>query len=121
MSLTPRIVEGCVRCGGTLGLFLLGTVLATAAEPALDLGKVTERHVMMPMRDGVKLSTYLYVPEGKQRWPVLYQQRYANLRTAGTRKALARLASAGYVVAAQNVRGSHLSEGNWVGYRALGW
>src|SRR5207245_11208529 len=33
----------------------------------------------------------------------------------------ARLAAAGYVVAAQNFRGAQLSEGTWVGYRALGW
>ncbi len=31
------------------------------------------------------------------------------------------MAAAGYVVAAQNFRGTHLSEGTWVGYRALGW
>ena len=28
---------------------------------------------------------------------------------------------AGYVVAAENFRGTQLSEGIWVGYRALGW
>ena len=76
---------------------------------------------MVPMRDGTKLSTYLYFPPGKGPWPVLYEQRYADLRGAGTRKAFARLAAAGYVVAAQNFRGTHLSEGTWVGYRALGW
>src|SRR5262249_47357094 len=32
-----------------------------------------------------------------------------------------RLAAAGYVVAAENFRGTHQSEGTWVGYRALGW
>jgi putative CocE/NonD family hydrolase len=52
---------------------------------------------------------------------VLYEQRYADLRGATTRKALARLAEAGYVVAVQNFRGTHLSGGTWVGYRALGW
>ena len=32
-----------------------------------------------------------------------------------------RWARAGYVVALVNFRGTHLSEGTWVGYRALGW
>ncbi|MBI1913308.1 MAG: CocE/NonD family hydrolase [Planctomycetes bacterium] len=91
-----------------------------AAAP-LDLGPVTEKHVMVPMRDGKKLSTYLYFPAGKGPWPVLYEQRYADLRGAGTRQSFARLAAAGYVVAAQNFRGAHLSEGTWIGYRALGW
>ena len=33
---------------------------------------------MAPMRDGKKLSTYLYFPAGKGPWPVLYEQRYAH-------------------------------------------
>ncbi|WP_406695934.1 CocE/NonD family hydrolase [Singulisphaera sp. Ch08] len=95
--------------------------VADAAEPApaTDLGTVTETHVMVPMRDGVRLSTYIYTPKGDGPWPVLYEQRYADLR--GSRKNLARMAAAGYVVAGQNFRGSQLSEGTWVGYRDLGW
>lgn len=92
-----------------------------AKEPTLDLGGVTETHVMVPMRDGTRLSTYLYFPAGKGPWPVLYEQRYADLRGTETRKGNARLAAGGYVVAAQNFRGTHQSEGTWVGYRALGW
>ena len=87
----------------------------------LDLGSVTERHQMIPMRDGKHLSAFLYVPEGAGPWPVLFEQRYADLRGEGTRKAAARLAEAGYVVAMINYRGTYLSEGAWVGYRALGW
>src|SRR6476661_1989165 len=106
-------------------LLLSGLVLCPpstrAAAPPLALGSVTQKHVMVPMRDGKKLSTYLYFPAGKGPWPVLYEQRYADLKAAATRKSFARLAGAGYVVAAQNFRGTHLSEGRWVGYRALGW
>jgi uncharacterized protein len=91
------------------------------SQDQVNLGDVTEKHVMIPMRDGTKLSAYLYFPKGNGPWPVLYEQRYADLRGAGTRKANARLAEAGYVVAAENFRGTHLSEGTWVGYRALGW
>jgi predicted acyl esterase len=32
----------------------------------------TEKHLMVPMRDGTRLSVYLYFPEGKGPWPVLY-------------------------------------------------
>ena len=46
---------------------------------------------------------------------------YAELGSAASRKDFAKFADNGYVVAAQNFRGTHLSEGNWVGYRALGW
>jgi len=106
-------------------MILAGILAAASAEgalePLIDLGNVTETQVMIPMRDGVKLSTYLYTPKGNGPWPVLYEQRYADLKGAETRKGFARISAAGYVVAAQNFRGAGLSEGTWVGYRALGW
>lgn len=100
--------------------FLSGLLFA---PDALDLGPVEERHVMVPMRDGAKLSTFLFVPknQGAGPWPVLYEQRYASLRSGGTRRNYARLAAAGFVVAAQNFRGTHLSEGVYDGYRNLAW
>lgn len=100
---------------------LLSSMAFAAEEPKIDLGGVTEKHVMIPMRDGVKLSAYLYFPPGEGPWPVIYEQRYAPTRDAGTRQAMARLAKGGYVVCLENFRGSQLSEGKWVGYRALGW
>ncbi len=100
--------------------FLLLCTTANA-QPKVDLGPVTEKHEMVPMRDGTKLSVYLYFPAGKGPWPVLLEQRYADLTAAGTRKSFAKLAEGGYVVAAQNFRGAGKSEGTWVGYRALGW
>jgi len=116
------------RSGLLLFAVLVGTLgsaravePAPANAPAIDLGPVTESHVMVPMRDGVRLSTYLYMPKGSGPWPVLYEQRYADLRSVGSRKNFARMAAAGYVVAAQNFRGAQQSEGTWVGYRALGW
>lgn len=103
-----------------LVLLVIAHSLSTCAAD-VDLGAIREEHVMIPMRDGAKLSAYLYFPPGDGPWPVLYEQRYADLRGASTRKFLAGLAAAGYVVAAENFRGTHLSEGTWVGYRALGW
>src|SRR5437762_2720088 len=46
-------------------LVLLTSMLMTVAVPRaahaqVDLGNVTEKHVMIPMRDGTKLSAYLY-------------------------------------------------------------
>ena len=104
-----------------VAFLLLECHFASAADGPLDLGGVKEQHVMIPMRDGAKLSAYLYFPPGDGPWPVLYEQRYADLTAPQTRKSFARLAAGGYVVAAENFRGTHLSEGVWVGYRALGW
>ncbi len=98
-----------------------------AAEPLSDsagetqFGSVTERPLMIPMRDGKRLSAYVYLPSGKGPWPVIYEQRYADVRGRGMRESFARLADRGYAVVIENFRGTHLSEGTWVGYRALGW
>ena len=91
------------------------------AADAINLGRVTERHVMIPMRDGVRLSAYVYQPPGRGPWPVLFEQRYASLRGKTTRETAAKLAREKFVVALVNFRGTHLSEGQWVGYRALQW
>ena len=97
------------------------TTLLSAQEQPLDLGDVTEKHVMIPMRDGVKLSAYLYFPKEEGPWPVLFEQRYANLRGKTSRLSFAEMATYGYVVCVENFRGSQQSEGTWIGYRALQW
>lgn len=101
--------------------FLTITSLSAAppTEEVPDFGDVTEKHLMIPMRDGVNLSAYLYFPAGEGPWPVIFEQRYASLRAKGTRESAAKLARGGYVVGLVNYRGTHLSEGKWVGYRAM--
>src|SRR3954462_14919267 len=99
----------------------LATVAMAQKSKPLDLGGVTEQHVMIPMRDGVHLSAYLYTPPGKGPWPVLYEQRYASLLGDAAQQRAAKMASHGYVVAEENFRGTQLSQGVYVGYRALGW
>src|SRR4029078_2392521 len=104
----------------TIAFCLLAAGTARA-QADLDLGPITERHEMIPMRDAQRLSAYLYFPPGDGPWPAVFEQRYADLRGAGTRRAAAKLAEAGYVVVLVSFRGTHWSEGTWVGYRALGW
>ena len=107
-----------------IGMFVALSINLPSDLEAIEtelIGSIREQHVMVPMRDGKHLSTYLYFPTGKGPWPVLYEQRYADLRRQSTRENMATLAKAGYVVALQNFRGTHRSEGRWVGYRALGW
>jgi len=94
---------------------------AQSAPSSLELGAIRETHVPIPMRDGKRLSAYLYFPPGDGPWPVIFEQRYASLAGASTRKAAARLAEGGYVVAMVNFRGTGLSQGHYVGYRALQW
>lgn len=94
---------------------------ASALAQTTKIGTVTYQHVMIPMRDGVRLSAHLYLPEGEGPWPVIFEQRYASFDAKATHEQMAKLAEAGYVVAGANFRGSQKSEGAWVGYRALGW
>ena len=85
-------------------MFALALQSKVDAFQDVDLGTVTEKHQMIPMRDGKHLSAYVYFPEGQGPWPALFEQRYADISGAGTRKAAARLAEAGYVVAMVNYR-----------------
>lgn len=91
--------------------------------PKLDLGQVREEHLMIPMRDGKRLSAYAYFPPGEgKKWPAVFEQRYASITSAGSRKASAKWAeSGGYVIVVVNYRGTHDSEGQWRGYRGLEW
>ncbi len=76
---------------------------------------------MIPMRDGAKLSAYLYFPGAAEKLPAIFEQRYADITGLGTRRAAAELAQKGFVVAMVNYRGTHQSEGRWMGYRAMQW
>jgi uncharacterized protein len=92
------------------------------AADLMELDDVSEKHEMIPMRDGVRLSTFIYTPRGTGPWPVLLEQRYANSNDPVTRQYFAKLAkSGGYVTVLANFRGSQKSEGDWRGYRSLGW
>lgn len=119
------LISGQIGVGPiVLAVMALGLTACRANaqdKPDLDLKPITEKPVMIPMRDGQRLSAYLYFPPCKGPWPVVFEQRYADLRGAATRKGAAKLAEEGFVVALVNFRGTHLSEGTWIGYRALGW
>lgn len=102
-------------------LLTVVSVNTLIAEDSVIADGVSERHVMIPMRDGERLSAWLYQPAGDGPWPVVFEQRYASLRGTLTRRSAAELAREGFVVALVNFRGTHESEGTWVGYRALQW
>jgi len=108
-----------------LRLLLLALALApslrAAPLPPPDSNGVREEHIMIPMRDGKRLSAYVFFPKGEGKWPAIFEQRYADISSAGSRKAAAGFARGGFVVAMVNYRGTHESEGTYVGYRALQW
>lgn len=119
MHFKARTPSGLIA-SSLIATLLIG-VLCQPAISQVDEQIEREQHVMIPMRDGQRLSAYLYFPAGSGPWPAVFEQRYANIRDVSTRRAAADLAAEGFVVALVNYRGTHQSEGTWVGYRAMQW
>jgi putative CocE/NonD family hydrolase len=70
-------------------------------------------NVMVPMRDGVRLSTDIYMPDAPGPFPViLIRTPYNNNREPDVQDAVY-FASRGYAVLIQDVRGRGDSEGEW--------
>ena len=110
-----------IRYSILIAIMFLAVDAIAANLPKIDFGPVREEHVMIPMRDGRHLSAYLYFPPGGGKWPAIFEQRYADISSAGSRKASAKWAESGFVIAVVNYRGTHESEGVWRGYRAMQW
>jgi hypothetical protein len=86
-------------------------------------------NVMVPVRDGVRLSTDIYMPDAPGPFPViLIRTPYNNNREPDVQDAVY-FASRGYAVLLQDVRGRGDSEGEWApflheaedGYDAQEW
>ncbi|MFN0178507.1 MAG: CocE/NonD family hydrolase [Gemmatimonadales bacterium] len=73
-----------------------------------------EQNVMIPMRDGVRLATDLYRPAtGAGPWPVILTRTPYNKSAGRNAEQSREMATAGYVVAVQDVRGKYQSEGRF--------
>jgi predicted acyl esterase len=74
-----------------------------------------EKSVMVPMRDGTKLSTDLYFPEGgAEKFPAIMIRTPYNKNSEWLQSEARLYAGQGYVVAFQDVRGKFESEGEYV-------
>ncbi len=130
---------------GILSSFALGLAAASAQEavpppsvseipaaftPKTDSFDFVRRDEMVAMRDGVKLRTIVLVPKGASGAPILLARTPYNAAERMERIKSSRLANvapqmmdtaieAGYIVAYQDVRGKHGSEGDYVMNRPL--
>jgi uncharacterized protein len=86
-------------------------LLGTAAGLAAFQAKVAPRTAMVPMADGVKLATDVYLPTtGKPPYPaILIRTPYGKASGGGIAAATCAL---GYAVVVQDMRGRGASEGN---------
>ena len=95
-----------------------------------------EQKVMMPMRDGVRLATDIYVPKSDKKVPIIFSRTPYNFNSWGdgeeknrTHQRAYEALKRGYAYVVQNERGRYFSEGEWDilgvpltdGYDAFSW
>ena len=117
-------------------ILLLATSIATAQQRWPDMPDITteirkEKSVFVPMRDGVRLSTDLYFPEGVDgKLPVIMVRTpYGKDGAYPYGGMIPLLVQQGYIVAIQDIRGRYESEGRYRarysdrkdGYDTLEW
>jgi uncharacterized protein len=86
----------------------------------------TKEEVMIPMRDGIKLFTSIYVPnDGKEKHPILIMRTPYSVAPYGKNSFSSRLYTThwdnyvkeNYIIVMQDVRGRYMSEGDFVDVR----
>lgn len=78
----------------------------------------TRSEVMIPMRDGVKLHTFIYVPtRNNEKLPIMFLRTpygTGDMSPAQLAGALSELTAEGYIIVNQDIRGRFKSEGQFV-------
>ncbi|WP_353481626.1 CocE/NonD family hydrolase [Haliscomenobacter sp.] len=98
-------------------LFLLLIVFCTtlqAQEPAPD-SRYERKMVMIPMRDGIKLNTLIFIPKNsKDPLPFLLSRTpYGVAESPYPERSNPELAKEGFIFVDQDIRGRYLSEGKF--------
>ena len=88
-------------------------------EKLLEIAIIDEK-VMMPMRDGIRLSTDIYRPKSNKKVPIIFSRTPYNFNTWQNEKEVFRTMERayeaikhGYAYVVQNERGRYFSEGQW--------
>lgn len=129
--------------GGIFIAFVLVSVLATVAPGSfaqitdheisdLEAISTADTMLMVPMRDGVRLATDVYLPKDQDGpFPVVFIKTPYNFNQirGGTLQWAVEFIQRGYAFVVQNERGRYYSEGDWEilgnprtdGYDSLSW
>ena len=130
------LLGGLIPIGGAIGQPSPSAPLVSESPanfvPRTETFDFDRREMMIPMRDGVKLHTVIYVPRGAHRAPILLTrtpygadsreaESSAHLTTVldSTDVADDAVINGGYIRVVQDVRGKHGSEGDYVMTRPL--
>jgi len=118
-----------LETSGKLFKFLMCAIVCLAlagllvAQDSIDIKTHYEKHeYQIPMRDGVKLFTSVYIPrETTQEYPILLTRTPYSVAPYGPDEYSARISSRspryakeGYIFVFQDVRGRYMSEGEFV-------
>jgi len=79
----------------------------------LTVAAIAQTTQMVPMRDGIKLATDIYLPKSEGKFPVLLT-RTPYSKGRGANPFSKAMNVAGYAVVIQDVRGRYESEGHWI-------
>jgi putative CocE/NonD family hydrolase len=99
---------------------------AQESDSAWVVNNYTKKEVMIPMRDGVKLFTAVYTPKAaNEKHPILMVRTPYSVAPYGEKNFSPRLYTthwkqylrAGYILVLQDVRGTYMSEGEFVDVR----
>jgi putative CocE/NonD family hydrolase len=132
--MTPTCLKSTRSIALFAGLLLAGALCSPAAfaqGPPADPAQVAETKAhytkyeyRIPMRDGVKLFTSVYIPKDhSQKYPIMLNRTPYSVRPYGADQYRPRLGpspefdKAGYIFANQDVRGCYMSEGQFVNVR----
>ncbi len=99
-------------------------------EPVTSSFDYTRREVMIPMRDGVKLKTFIVIPKGAKNAPIMLDRTPYNASAETAKSQSPHMAAIlplgsdvfvqdGYIIVFQDVRGKHGSEGDYINERPL--
>src|SRR5262245_27698127 len=98
-----------------IALTILAAFVSVQAQQPDPLTRTEE---MIPMRDGVKLHTFIYTPTGTtEKLPILFLRTpYGTGDITGAQMAglLKELMADGYIIVHQDIRGRFKSEGQFV-------
>src|SRR5210317_810496 len=111
-------------------------ILAQNYREQLEEIAIIDQKVMMPMRDGIRLSTDIYRPKTSEPVPVIFERTPYNFNayrngemSTGKFRKIYDIISRGYAFVVQNERGRYYSEGEYDilgtpltdGYDAFSW
>jgi putative CocE/NonD family hydrolase len=130
MNHASRAISGAAL----LFSLLAAPVVAQDSDPNVaKFNALTESDtmVMVPMRDGVRLATDVYLPKGEGPFPVVFVKTPYNFNKIAGASLMAGVEAVerGYALVVQNERGRYYSEGDWEilgrprtdGYDSLTW